>query len=106
MDVTFKGAFGGVKSIYMFAAEASSETGWVQKGTFTVTASGPSAVSVSPGSGSGTSQTFTFAFSDAQNASNLTGMAMLFTANGSASNACYIACALSQARATVPRALS
>jgi hypothetical protein len=89
--LTFNDTFSGVKSVYMYGAEAAANTGWVQKGTYTVTTSGgPSAVSVSPSSGSGVSQTFTFTFSDTQNASNLTGMAMLFSVNASAINACYI----------------
>jgi hypothetical protein len=43
---------------------------------------------VSPNAASGGSQTFTFVFSDSQNASNLTGMALLFSTSLAVNNAC------------------
>jgi hypothetical protein len=76
----------------LYAADAGANTGWVSRGTWTVTIPPPqpSVDSVAPNAGLGSSQTFTFVFSDTQNASNLTGMAMLFTVNASVTNACYI----------------
>ena len=95
LDVTFKGAFSGAKNIYMYAANANGtvNTGWVQRGTYLVTAgsaSVPTADSVSPGANSGTAQTFSFVYSDSQNASNLTGAAMLFAPSGAYPNSCFV----------------
>ena len=62
-NITFKGAFGGAKNIYMYGASGPANTGWVQRGTFTITAGGaPMANSVVPGSGSGPGQRFSFTF--------------------------------------------
>ena len=93
VSVTFQPGFGGDKTTYLYAADSGANTGWISRGTWTVTIPPPqpSVDSVAPNSGLGAGQTFTFVFSDTQNATNLTGMAMLFTANASVTNACYIA---------------
>ena len=93
VSITFQPGFGGDKTTYLYAADAGANTGWISRGTWTVTIppSQPSVDSVAPNAGLGSSQTFTFVFSDTQNATNLTGMAMLFTGNASVTNACYIA---------------
>jgi hypothetical protein len=93
VSLTFQPGFGGGKTTYLYAADAGGNTGWISRGTWTVTIPPPqpSVDSVAPNAGLGASQTFTFVFSDTQNASNLTGMAMLFTGNASVTNACYIA---------------
>lgn len=91
ISLTFQPGFGGSDSVYMYAADAGANTGWVARGTWTVVIPPPqpSADSVSPNGGSGASQTFTFVFSDSQSASNLIGMAMLFnTTSSSVTNAC------------------
>ncbi len=89
--VTFKGAFSGVKSIYMFAAEASSNTGWVQKGTYTIAAGGvPVASSAIPNSGSGPGQRFSFTISDQGGAGFLSGLEVLFSSSLSTTNACVL----------------
>src|SRR6185295_18327293 len=69
-----------------------ASTGWVAKGTWAVSIppSQPSADTVSPNAASGGVQSFTFVFSDSQNASNITGMAVLFSGSLSFSNACYL----------------
>ena len=69
-----------------------TNTGFLAKGTWSVTIPPPipSADSVSPNASTGASQTFTFVFSDTQSASNLTNMAMLFSTSGSLANSCYI----------------
>ncbi len=93
LSLTFRPGFGGGKSVYLYAADAGSNTGWVARGTWTVVIPPPqpSADSVSPNAGSGASQTFTFVFSDTQSASNLIGMAMLFnTTSASVTNACDV----------------
>ena len=76
LDITFKSVFTGLKNIFMYAADGdgSINTGWVQKGTYTVAVVGPpvpAADSVSPSSGGGFLQTFTFVFSDSQSSANL-----------------------------------
>lgn len=95
IDVTFKSAFSGSKNIYMYGANANGtvNTGWVQRGTYLVTAgtaSVPAADSVSPSANSGTTQTFSFVFSDSQSASNLGGAAMLFAPSGAYPNSCFV----------------
>jgi hypothetical protein len=93
VSLTFQPGFGGGKTTYLYAADAGGNTGWISRGAWTVTIPPPqpSVDSVAPNAGLGASQTFTFVFSDTQNATNLTGMAMLFTGNASVTNACYIA---------------
>jgi hypothetical protein len=56
VSVTFQGAFDGPTNIYMYASDYAYgiNTGWVQRGTFTVAAPATPAVnSVVPASGSG-----------------------------------------------------
>jgi len=92
VSITFQPAFAGTKTVYLYAADAVSNTGFLAKGTWTVTIPPPmpSADSVSPNASTGASQTFSFVFSDTQSSSNLTVMAMLFSTSGSLSNSCYI----------------
>ena len=92
VNVTFKSVFAGIKNVYLFGAEAKLQTGWIKRGTWTVTSSDPlpSADSVTPSAGSGASGTFVFTFSDTLSASNLTAMAMLFGSTTAAQNTCYI----------------
>ncbi len=92
VSLTFLPGFAGNKTVYLSAADASTTTGYVAKGTWTVTLPPPmpTADSVSPNASSGATQTFTFVFSDTQSASNLTTMAMLFSTSGSLANSCYI----------------
>ena len=102
-SLTFQPAFPGAKSVYLYASDANTNTGWVAKGAWTVTvpAPQPSADSVSPNGSTGVSQTFTFVFSDTQSALNLTGMAMMFSASGSAQGACYIVYDANQGRVSL-----
>jgi hypothetical protein len=92
VSLTFRPGFQGTKSVYLHAADAAANTGWIVKGSWTVTIPPPmpSADSVSPNASSGSSQTFTFVFSDTQDAANLTGMAVLFHSSVVFTNACYI----------------
>ena len=93
VSLTFQPSFAGAKTIYLLTADASSSTGWVARGMWTVTVPPPqpTASSVSPNSSMGSSQTFTFVFSDTQNALNITGMAMLFSTSLTETNACSLA---------------
>ena len=95
LAITFKDTFSGLKNIYMYGADTSGtiNTGWVQRGTYTVTtmsAGVPSADSVSPEDSTGTTQTFTFVFSDSQDAANLSAAGMLFASSLSYPNSCFV----------------
>ena len=92
VSLTFQPNFAGNKTVYLYAADASTNTGFLAKGTWSVTIPPPtpSADSVSPNASSGASQVFTFVFSDTQSASNLAAMAVLFNTTVSFTNACYI----------------
>jgi len=93
ISLTFQPGFSGSDSVYLYAADAGANTGWVSRGTWTVVIPPPqpSADSASPNASSGASQTFTFVFSDNQSASNLVGMGMLFnTTSATFTNACYV----------------
>ena len=92
VSLTFQPAFAGNKTVYLYAADAVTNTGFLAKGTWNVTIPPPvpSADSVSPNASTGAIQTFTFVFSDTQSASNLTNIAMLFSTSGSLANSCYI----------------
>jgi hypothetical protein len=98
--LSFKAAFAGAKNIYMEAQNATLDSGWSPKGTFTTTSGGggggggtpqaPSTVSVTPSSGSGASQTFAFAFSDSNGATDIQSAQMDINASLSAAGACYL----------------
>jgi hypothetical protein len=92
ISLTFQPNFTGSKTVYLYAADASTNTGYLAKGTWNVTvpAPMPSADSVSPNASSGATQVFTFVYSDTQSASNLTNMSMLFNTSVSFPNSCYI----------------
>ena len=92
VSINFQPTFIGNKTVYLYAADANTNTGFLAKGVWTVTTPPPtpSADSVSPNIGTGATQTFTFVFSDTQSASNLVAMAMLFNTSVSAANSCYI----------------
>jgi hypothetical protein len=92
VSLTFQPSFAGNKTVYLYAADATTNTGFLAKGTWNITVPPPlpSADSVSPNSSTGASQVFTFAFSDTQSVSNLTNTAMLFSVSGSLSNSCYL----------------
>jgi len=91
LDLTFNSAFFGAKNIYLYAAEATTNSGWTTVGTWTVTGGAPTAISVSPNSGTSASQTFVFTVSDSSSNTNLTGMSMLVTSGAPVdiANACY-----------------
>jgi hypothetical protein len=89
VNLTFSGTFSGPKSIYLFAAEANVNTGWIARGTYQVLAPGnPQLTSVVPSSGSGPRQRFTVTVSDAAGASYINGVAVLFNSTSSPDNAC------------------
>lgn len=95
VEVTFSSAFSGRKNIYMYGAgeDGFLNTGWVERGSYTVSALPipvPTADSVSPDGGNGFTQTFTFVFSDSQSSANLTAAAILFAPDVRAADSCYV----------------
>jgi len=91
LNITFKGAFNGLKTIYLYATEGTSNTGTVPLGTYTIAAPGfPMVNSVVPVAGSGPNQRFTVTVSDQGGASYINGVAVLISASTNINNACNI----------------
>jgi hypothetical protein len=94
LPMTFKPAYAGAKNIYMYDSDVSAaNSGWQQKGAWTVTAASgvPSTVSVTPSSGSGTSHSFALQYSDTAGAANLQFVYAWFNTNlTSASSSCIL----------------
>jgi hypothetical protein len=93
--MTFKPAYAGAKNIYMYAADVTGpNSGWQQRGTWTVPAASgiPAAVSATPSSGSVASQMFALQFSDTAGAANLQLLYVYFNATlaNPPSNACFL----------------
>ncbi|HYL78381.1 MAG TPA: S8 family serine peptidase [Bryobacteraceae bacterium] len=89
LALSFKPAFGGAKNLYMEAQNASLDSGWAQRGTFTVTNSAPTpdfSLNLSPGSqtvGAGGSTSYTVTAT----ASNGFGGVVSFSVSGLPSGA-------------------
>jgi hypothetical protein len=94
LPMTFLAGFAGAKNIYMYAADVSgSNTGWVQRGSWTApgTTPTPAAVTVTPSSGSAASQSFTFQYSDSGGSGRLSWVwAWFSTTLGSSANSCVL----------------
>jgi hypothetical protein len=90
LALTFQAAFKGAKNVYMDANDGVMDSGWQQRGAWTVPAGLPSAVSVTPASGSGTTQTFSFLFSDGNGYSAISSTQILINTPLSASGSCYV----------------
>jgi hypothetical protein len=92
LDLTFNSTFFGPKTIFLYASELATNSGWNSVGTWTVTGGASTANSVSPNSGAGTSPTFLFTVSDSSSQTNVTGMSMLLTSGAPANiaNACNL----------------
>jgi hypothetical protein len=95
LAMTFQPAFAGAKNIYLYAADVSGpNTGWQQRGTWTVpgVTITVTANSVTPSSGSLASQTFALQYSDTAGAASLQLAYAYFNATlaSSASNSCFL----------------
>jgi beta-propeller repeat-containing protein len=92
ISLTFQPGFEGGKGVYLYAASANANTGWVALGAWTATIppAQPSVGSVSPNGSTGSSQTFNFVFSDSQDVANIADVAMLFAPSLVYQNACYV----------------
>lgn len=90
-SLTFQPLFPGAKTVYLQAGDASSTTGWISEGSFTVTipAGVPEVNSVTPNANSGAGTTFTFVYGDTVDASSLTAVAFMFNSSLTFSNACW-----------------
>jgi len=62
LNVTFKSTV--ARNVYMRAKNDTGDTGWLQRGTWNLTAAAIGTMSVSPSSGSGSTQTFTLTYPD------------------------------------------
>ncbi|HEY4365217.1 MAG TPA: SBBP repeat-containing protein [Bryobacteraceae bacterium] len=94
VSLTFQAGFPGAKTVYLSASDANTSTGWMARGTWTVTIPSPppTVVSATPSSGVGTFPTYTLLVSDPTSSANLSSVAMLVT-NGTTTNiagACYV----------------
>jgi hypothetical protein len=90
LAMTFEAAFNGPKNIYMEAYNGM-DSGWVQKGTWTVSTFVPlGPVSVTPDSGTGASQTFSFLFTDAQGYAAIQSTAMVINSSLTGAGGCYL----------------
>ena len=92
LALTFKPAFTGAKNVYMEVRNATEDSGWAQRGTWTpgtvVAAAVPVPVSSTPNTGGGLAHTFTFAFSDGNGAADIVSAQMNINATTVVSKAC------------------
>jgi hypothetical protein len=80
-----------LNQIFLYASNFQGQaTGWLNKGSWNVPASGPTAVSVTPASGTGLQQLFAFQVSDAAGYTNISGVLILIGPALSPTNSCYI----------------
>jgi hypothetical protein len=91
--LTFKPAFAGYKTVYVYANSTTVNTGWQTMGAWTVTnpASTINVVAVTPNSGIGSAQTtFSYVVSDQKGTSDLAQVWMQISSSlSAAANSCY-----------------
>ena len=92
LAVTASSTYTGKQTIFMYAEDASlSNTGWVDKGTWTPAANQPpTVVSVTPTSATGRTNTFALTYSDPNGASDLDVVEVDFGSTVSASSSCFV----------------
>ncbi len=91
LPIVFNANFQGQQTVFGYAADSNSNSGWQTLGTWTPSAGSnpaPTADSVTPSSGSGTSQNFSFKFSSPKGYTNLNALYVLINGSLSASNGC------------------
>jgi hypothetical protein len=79
LPVTFKNAYSGQKTVYMYVDNPLGNSGWQNKGSWNVTP--VSVMAVTPTGGASMSQTFTVAVADSNGVTDLTRASLFFTAN-------------------------
>lgn len=72
LEVTFFASYVGVKNVFMFANNATVNSGWVKRGVWSIPNGPVRATSVVPATGSGTTQTFALQYSNSGGAANFT----------------------------------
>ena len=90
LALTFLPAFVGNKNVYVEAYDGTLDTGWVQKGSWTVTATALAIVSVTPNSGTGGSQSFAFLYSDTKGYATISSAQVIINNPLTANHACYL----------------
>ena len=95
LDVGFKAAFAGAKSVYAAATDTSGASSyWRVIGSWTVLAAqanqAPTAVSVTPASGSGNRQVFTAVYSDGDGALDVASARLLVNSTFQGGSGCYV----------------
>jgi hypothetical protein len=95
LAITFTAAFAGDKVVYLAAHDATSTTGWLPLGTWSVaggTPMGPSVSGMSPArSTGGASQVYTFNFADTNGWEDLAVVNVLVASSINGIGACYVA---------------
>ena len=89
LALSFQSGFGGTKNVYMDVSDGQ-DSGWQQRGSWTVPAGPPTAVSVTPSSGNGSNQTFSFVYSDTKGHGAITTLLTVINSSLNASGGCYL----------------
>jgi probable HAF family extracellular repeat protein len=90
--MSFRAVYAGAKNVYLNARSViGATTGWVLRGTWTVTTPTVAAVSATPNAGSGVAQLFTLTYSDSAGvAADLSGAMVRFTNDANPALMCAI----------------
>src|SRR5262249_5686613 len=88
LALTFLSAFSGAKNFYAEVTNGTTDTGWMQLGTYTVMAL--ASTSLTPSSGSGASQTFSFVLFDAKGYTTIANAQVVIDNTLSATTSCYL----------------
>ncbi len=92
LATTFKAAFAGAKNVFMFGTNGTQNSGWQDRGDWTVPAGGipiVTADSATPNTGAGATQTFALLYGDTAGAADLVTTWVWFTPTmASAANSC------------------
>jgi probable HAF family extracellular repeat protein len=89
LDITFDASFAGQKNIYMLAASSEGpNTGWQQRGTWTVMIPTTIPISAAPQFGAATTQTFTLTYFDSLGGFDLSSARVRFAASNVGPGTC------------------
>jgi hypothetical protein len=91
--LSFTAAYGGARNVSLYAATVGgTNTGWQQRGAWTVVAAALSAVSVTPASGAGSAATFVALFTDSLGVADISvaHMRVASASNGGATGTCQV----------------
>ncbi len=90
LALTFLPGFAGAKGFYAEVYDGTLDSGWVQLGTFTVTAVQIAPVSVAPNSATGESQVFTLTYADTKGYPAIKSSLIIVNASLTVVNGCYL----------------